>query len=512
MQFPRNKTTVCSGPSGSGKSSFAIDTVYTEGQRRYVESLSAYARQFLGRLQPPKVDHVHGLSPAICIEQKNTSKSPRSTVGTITEIYDYMRVLWARIGTPYCPKCKVPIGTQSADEIVERILGQGEGTRLLLLAPISPSGNETYEHLFHRERANGYARVRVDGMLHSLADPIAIDAKQQHDVELVVDRIVVRRAQASRLTDSVEQALAVGQGVVFAQLVDKEEQSHPPQADEGAVQRSPTANSSPGPKSAAHGGDFRFSQHRSCSRCGRSYDELTPHHFSFNTRLGWCVSCEGLGVQRGANPAAIVVHPTRSIADGAISGWGVLQAASKLYILLSALTDHLGFHLDSPWDKLTATQQLTFLQGCGDEWIAVSGLRFQWRGFFPTIHRATLASAAYRERLADLVTDVPCGTCAGSRLRADAAVVRLGDTTMHDLCLQPFDKALAWFQQLRLDSRQRKVAGELLHEITSRLRFLVDVGLDYLTLHRTAATLSGGESQRIQLASQIGTGLTGVLY
>jgi len=512
VEFPRNKTTVCSGPSGSGKSSFAIDTVYTEGQRRYVESLSSYARQFLGRLQPPKVDHVHGLSPAICIEQKNTGKSPRSTVGTITEIYDYMRVLWARIGTPYCPKCKVPIGTQSADEIVERILGQGEGTRLLLLAPISPSGNETYEHLFHRERANGYARARVDGILYSLDDTIAIDAKQQHEVELVIDRIVVRGAQASRLTDSVEQALAVGQGVIFAQLLDKEEQDRPPQPDEEAVQHSSTAISPPGPKSTTHDSVLRFSQHRSCSRCGRSYDELTPHHFSFNTRLGWCVSCEGLGVQRGANPAAIVVHPTRSIADGAISGWGVLQSGSKLYFLVSALAEHLGFHLDSPWDRLTATQQLTFLQGCGDDWIAVSGLRFQWRGFFPTIHRATLASAAYRERLADMVTDVPCGTCAGSRLRADAAAVRLGNNTLHDVCLQPLDKALAWFKQLRLDNRQRKIAGELLHEITSRLCFLVDVGLDYLTLHRTAATLSGGESQRIQLASQIGTGLTGVLY
>jgi len=509
VEFPRDKTTVCCGPSGSGKSSFAIDTVYAEGQRRYVESLSAYARQFLGRLQPPKVDHVHGLSPAICIEQKNTSRSPRSTVGTITEIYDYIRVLWARIGTPYCPKCKIPIGTQSADEIVERILGQGEGTRLLLLAPVSPSGNETYEHLFHRERANGYARVRVDGMLHSLDDPITIDAKQRQNVELVIDRIVVRRTQVSRLTDSVEQALAVGQGVIFAQLVEEEDHIR---GRQDAVQNARAVNARPGFRSPIRGRDLRFSQHRSCSRCGRSYDELTPHHFSFNTRLGWCESCEGLGVQRGANPAAIVIHPTRSIADGAIAGWDVFQAGSKLYSLVSALADHIGFGVETPWDKLTATQQLTFLQGCGDDWIAAPGLRIQWHGFFPTIHRATLASAAYRERLANMVTDVPCGTCAGSRLRPDAAAVRLGNTTMHDICLQPLDKALAWFKQLRLDARQRKVAGELLHEITSRLRFLVDVGLDYLTLHRTAATLSGGESQRIQLAAQIGTGLTGVLY
>ena len=455
-----------------------------------MESLSAYARQFLGRLQPPKVDHVHGLSPAICIEQKNTSKSPRSTIGTVTEIYDYMRVLWARVGTPYCPRCKVPIGTQSADEIVERILALGEGTRLLLLAPISPSGNESYEHLFRRERANGYARVRVDGVLHSLDQPIAIDSKQPHDVELVIDRLIVRRSQASRLSDSVEQALAVGRGVALTQLIDEEDHRRHRQ---GA-------------------GESRFSQHRSCNRCGLSYDELTPHHFSFNTRLGWCESCEGLGIQQGANPAAIIVHPTHSIADGAIAGWGVLEAGSKLHVLASGLANHLGFRIDTPWDKLAAPQQLAFLQGCGDDWIEVPGLRFQWRGFYPAIHRATLASAEYRQRLAELVTEVPCETCRGSRLRPDAAAVRLGGATLHEVGLQPLNKALTWFQALRLDPRERKVAGELLHEISSRLRFLVDVGLDYLTLHRTAATLSGGEAQRIQLASQIGTGLTGVLY
>jgi excinuclease ABC subunit A len=526
VEFPRGKTTVCCGPSGSGKSSFAIDTVYTEGQRRYVESLSSYARQFLGRLQPPKVDHVYGLSPAICIEQKNTSKSPRSTVGTVTEIYDYMRVLLARIGKPYCPKCKVPVGTQNADEIVEKILALGEGARLLLLAPVEPAGNETYEHLFRRERANGYARVRIDGALHVLDDSIAIDARQHHDVELVVDRVVVRRSQASRLADSVEQALAVGQGIVLARRVDLDDQTRECEGDSGP---SAPAERPLGLKSSARIAELRFSQHRSCTSCGRSFEELTPHHFSFNTRIGWCESCEGLGVQHGANPAAIVVHPTRSIVDGAIAGWGVLQGTSKLHVLASALAEHLGFDVNTPWDHLTPMQQLAFLQGCADEWIELrgrsepgaratyasgsyAGLRFQWRGFFPAIHRATLASPAYRERLAELVTDVPCEACAGSRLRPDAAAVRVGDETLHEICLRPLDKALAWFQKLRLDPRDRKIAGELLHEVTSRLRFLVDVGLDYLTLHRTTATLSGGEAQRIQLASQIGTGLTGVLY
>jgi len=498
VEFPHGQTTVCCGPSGSGKSSFAIDTVYTEGQRRYVESLSSYARQFLGRLQPPKVDHVHGLSPAICIEQKNTSKSPRSTVGTVTEIYDYMRILWARIGVPHCPKCKSPVGTQTSDQIVEQIMSLGEGARVLLLAPIAPAGNESHTHLLERERANGYLRARVDGVIRSLEEGVSLDPKQRHTVELVVDRIAVRSGVRSRIADSVEQALAVGAGFVTAQPVD----------DLG----SPTAR-----------GELRFSQHRSCSQCGTGYDELTPHHFSFNTRMGWCERCEGLGVQRGADPAAIVVRPTRSIVDGAIAGWGELAPRHALHRFASALANHLAFDAATPWDALTPIQQLALLQGCGEDWIEVEasdtnapdslrGVRFQWRGFFPAIHRATLASSAYRDRLAEYTADVPCESCRGSRLRGDAAAVQVGGRTLHDVCLQPLGRALAWLQQLKLDRRERKIAGELLHEVTSRLRFLVDVGLDYLHLHRTASTLSGGEAQRIQLASQIGTGLTGVLY
>jgi len=507
VEFPRDGITVCCGPSGSGKTSFAVDTVYTEGQRRYVESLSSYARQFLGRLQPPRVDHIEGLSPAICIEQKNTTRSPRSTVGTITEIYDYMRVLWARIGRPYCPKCKTPIGAQTADEIVERIMSLGVGTRLLLLAPIEPATNETYQQLFARELANGYARARIDGKLHPLGEPIDIDGRQRHRVELVVDRVVVRRAQRSRVTDSVEQALAVGRGTLFVQTIDE------PAGIESRV-----------------GDDLRLSQHRSCDRCGQSFEELTPHHFSFNTRLGWCDTCQGLGVQQGANPAAIVVHPTRSIADGAIAGWDSLQSASLLGRMVAALADRVGFALQTPWNKLTEPQQRAILHGCGDDWIEVvsesgdsitkspnhqiakSTMRFQWRGFFPAIARAARSSPHFRHKLAALAGEAPCETCGGSRLRPDATAVRVHDATLQDVCARPLGGALEWFKSLKLDARQRKIAGELLHEITSRLRFLVDVGLDYLTLQRSAATLSGGESQRIQLASQIGTGLTGVLY
>ncbi|MGD2109808.1 MAG: ATP-binding cassette domain-containing protein, partial [Phycisphaerae bacterium] len=505
VEMPRGKTTVCCGPSGSGKSSFAIDTVYTEGQRRYVESLSAYARQFLSRLQPPRVDHVSGLSPAICIEQKAASKSPRSTVGTITEIYDYMRVLWARIGRPYCPSCKVPITSQTSDEIVEKVMTFGEGQRVLLLAPVEPASQETYEHLFQRERKNGYARVRIDGTVCSLDEPITIDGRRRHTVELVVDRIVVRKKQTARLTDSVEQALSVGEGVMIAQSVGESRQTK--------VR------------------EVRFSQHHSCEDCGRSYEELTPHHFSFNSRLGWCPTCEGLGTQRGASPAAIVTHPTRSIIDGAIGGWGVVAPDSSLYTLLRALADHIGFDLNRPWNDLTEPQRLTVLHGCGDEWIdaarfrkrrgesassesggGFAGVRFKWRGFFPAIDRATRASWQYRKRLEELVTDVPCDACLGGRLRTESAAVRVGNATIHEVCLWPLSKSLHWFDSLKLSPRERTISGELLHEITSRLRFLVEVGLDYVTLHRTASTLSGGESQRIQLASQIGTGLTGVLY
>jgi excinuclease ABC subunit A len=495
VDFPRERMTVCCGPSGSGKSSFAVDTVYTEGQRRYVESLSSYARQFLGRLQPPKVDHVHGLSPAICIEQKNTSRSPRSTVGTVTEIQDYMRVLWARIGKPHCPKCRTPIAALTADEIVARLLDAGEGTKYLLLAPVQRSAKEGFAALLQRERANGYSRVRINGRVQNLDDAAMLKPKSSHRVEIVVDRVTARKSQASRLTDSVEQALVVGQGVVSVQRV----------ADDGE----PIVN-----------GEARFSKHRACARCGTKYEELTPHNFSFNTRLGWCESCEGLGVQQGANPAAIVVGPTRSIVDGAIAGWGSPPPESKLFALASALAEHLGLDLHLPWNQWPASRQLAFLQGTGEQWISPTGdttalprgLRFQWRGFFPAITRATLSSAAYRDRLADMVTDVPCQACGGSRLRSDAAAVRVAGKTMLDLVVEPLGTALGWFGSLRLDAREKKIAGELLHEITSRLSFLVDVGLDYLTLQRAAATLSGGEAQRIQLASQIGTGLTGVLY
>ena len=548
VEFPRGAMTVCCGPSGSGKSSFAVDTVYAEGQRRYVESLSAYARQFLSRMQPPRVEKITGLSPAICIEQKNTTRSPRSTVGTITEIYDYMRVLWARLGVPHCPRCRTPIGTQTSDEIVERLLALGEGTRVLLLAPVTPTGQETYEQLLTRERANGYLRARIDGTLHEIAAPIELDRRREHRVEIVVDRVVVHRAKRGRLAESVEQALAMGNGILIAAVVGESRvgTAHLSAATDPGVEKSKnrkietTRAAGFSPRDGANerqqgdnGVDLRFSQHHSCQICGTAYEELSPHHFTFNSRLGWCEACEGLGVQQGAAPSAIILHPTRSILEGALAGWENVILGSKLHTLILALSDHIGLDPNRAWNQLTEPQRLAIMHGCGDAWITVyfgqqrgtadsslrgsvapwlRGFRFQWHGFFPAIARATRSSWQYRQRLEHMAAEVSCDTCAGSRLRPESATARFSDATIHEICLKPLDQALAWFSAFKLSARERKVAGELLHEITSRLRFLVDVGLNYVSLHRSAATLSGGEAQRIQLAAQIGTGLTGVLY
>ncbi|HEY3245977.1 MAG TPA: ATP-binding cassette domain-containing protein [Phycisphaerae bacterium] len=497
VSIPREKTTVCCGPSGSGKSSFALDTVYTEGQRRYVESLSAYARQFLGQLQKPKVDHVYGLSPAISIEQKAASKSPRSTVGTVTEIYDYLRVLWARIGTPYCPTCRVPVGSTTSDEMVERILALGEGMKALLLAPIERAGSETYAELLARERANGYLRVRIDGELRDLDQQVAIDHRRRHEVDIVVDRISVKRSAAGRIADSVEQCLSVGNGVMKVTL-----------ADQSASK------------------ELRFSQLHSCSQCGTSYEELTPHHFSFNSRLGWCETCEGLGMQRGAGMATVIQRPGAALLDGAVAGWDQVRADSPLGKLMTLTAARLGIDPHAPWHTLPERAKVAFLHGTsagetpapqhGDNWIEAGsvapGLRVRWNGYFPAVDRATRVSWQFRQRLEDLVTDVPCQACDGSRLKREPRCARIDERTLPEVCALPLNEALGFFKALKLDARRKRIAGELLHEVRARLTFLVDVGLEYLTLERSAPTLSGGESQRIRLASQIGSGLTGVLY
>ncbi|MGD8453026.1 MAG: excinuclease ABC subunit UvrA [Phycisphaerae bacterium] len=533
VSFPRDRLTVCTGVSGSGKTSFAIDTVFIEGYRRYVESLSAYARQFLGQMGKPRVEHVAGLSPAICIEQKAASKSPRSTVGTITEIYDYMRVLWARVGTPHCVRCHVPIGSQTVDEMVGRIMALDAGTPIILLAPVSLGDGETYATLFTRLKNSGYTRVRVDGEIQLTAGATTLDARRRHRVEVVIDRTVVRARSRGRITEGVEHALALAGGVMtlLVEAFETVEEEPPPEdsaaADvEAAPPAAPRVRHSPAR-------EFMFSQKLACPQCGTSYEELSPHHYSFNSQLGWCETCEGLGVQRGAPVAAIIAHPTHSLFDGAIAGWGPIDRQSPFGRTLLALCHHLGVKPSTPLRSWTAAQKRVLLYGTAATgrggWLdgkdVFAGVRFQWCGFVPAIDAATRNSWLFRHRLHNVVTDIPCVACHGGRLRPDASAVRLGGPaspddsrtngtgrTIVEVCEMPLRDAAEFFRTLKFDTRQRQIAGEVLKEIRDRLQFLLDVGLEYLNLHRAAPTLSGGEAQRIRLASQIGSGLSGVLY
>src|SRR5262249_49695517 len=399
VDIPRNKMTVCSGPSGSGKSSLAIDTLYAEGQRRYVESLSSYARQFLAPLQKPKVERITGLSPAISIEQKTTSKSPRSTVGTVTEIYDSLRILFARLGHPFCPKCGVPIGTQTADEIVEKVLHLPEGTRVFIMAPIERRDGERYETLWDDLRASGFARVRVDGQSISLDDPPKLSHRRKHKVEVVVDRAVVRRATRSRLADSIESAVDLGKGVVHSARV-------------GDEAREPSWSVD------------RFSQHRVCDKCSRSFDELAPHHFSFNSPLGWCPVCQGLGVQQGANPAVLVPDGRLSLREGAVAVWPDFQAIPLFASMIEALCRAEGVNRDTPFDDLDGRSRRIILHGAGESWYNIGPLvrdsdgsgkhfsqdefSFQYKGLFPALEEAGRVSFFYRYKLQGMVDEVPC--------------------------------------------------------------------------------------------------------
>jgi excinuclease ABC subunit A len=494
-RLPREAMSVFCGPSGSGKSSLALDTIYAEGQRRYVESLSSYARQFLGQVQKPKVEHVSGLSPAISIEQKTTSKSPRSTVGTVTEVYDYLRVLYARLGQIHCPACRLPVGTQTADEIIDKVMNLAEGTRLYLLAPVERRGQERFEAIWDEIRRAGFTRIRVDGQSHNLDAPPAIDHRRKHKVEVIVDRIAVKANQRTRIADAVEVALSLGRGIMHIAHVEQDRAETDWRVD-------------------------RYSQHLACEQCGRSFEPLNPHHFSFNSPLGWCPTCEGLGVQRGANANLLLSDPKLSLRDGAISAWPRLDENLEFARFADAIARFLGISLDTPFSDLDAGVQRSLLHGTGETWIDLNerksrglpGPRFQYKGLFPALDEASRISPAYRQRLDHLVSEIPCTVCAGSRLRDDAAAMRFDGLTLGEVCGMPLSDLLSRFQNLALTAAQRQVAGELLREISNRVQFLVDVGLDYLTLSRAAPTLSGGEAQRIRLASQIGSGLTGVLY
>ena len=499
VEVPRDAMTVFCGPSGSGKSSLAMDTIYAEGQRRYVESLSSYARQFIGQVQKPHVERIEGLSPAVALEQKNLGHSPRSTVGTVTEIYDYLRVLLARLGTMHCPECLDPIGTQTPDQIVDKVMALPEGTRALLLAPIEVHAGEASRDTWQSLRSSGYQRVRIDGSTVSLDDAPALDPRKRQSVQVVVDRIVIQPSDRSRISDSVEQALSLGVGVLELAIADADREE---------------------PSWAL----IRHSQHLVCGSCGRSFNELTPHHFSFNTGVGWCPQCEGLGTQTGTNPAALVTSPTKTLLEGAALLWpNVDQSVSQW--MLRALARQTGLRIDVPFEQLSVTERRTLFRGTGPRWIEVREsdtkknststtvvFRFQYKGFYPALDEASRLTPGLRGKLDQFTAEIDCAACDGSRLRDDAAAVRFRGKTVADLVHMPLARLEEELNNWTLERREKKIAGELIREIKSRVGFLVDVGLEYLTLHRGAATLSGGEAQRIRLAAQLGSGLCGVLY
>ena len=492
LDVERDKMTVFCGPSGSGKSSMAMDTIYAEGQRRYVESLSSYARQFVNQLEKPRVDQIEGLSPAIAIEQKNLGSTPRSTVGTVTEIYDYLRILMARLGTPYCPDCDKPVGTQTADDVVDKILAYEEGTRLLLMAPVTPESGQSYEQLWDDIKANGYQRVRIDKETYEVDSLPALNPRGSHQVEIVVDRAVVKSSARSRIADSIEVALSLGVGVCHV----AECQEEVPETFWNVV---------------------RHSQHLACHCCGRSFETLGPHNFSFNSQLGWCTDCEGIGTQNGADPKVIIDDPELTIKAGAISIWPSLKSKMSA-AMLKAWTTGTGIPDNKPFSQLDARQRRMVFFGTGNRWFEVKDksdnvqFSFQFKGLYPTMEEASRRSANLRSRLQSLIGEVECGACGGSRLREDAAAVRFRVLTIDGLCRLPMEELARTIGKWKLDKREKKIAGELLREIQNRVSFLTDVGLNYLTLNRTSGSLSNGEAQRIRLASQLGSRLCGVLY
>jgi excinuclease ABC subunit A len=509
VKIPRDEFTVCCGPSGSGKSSLAMDTIYAEGQRRYVESLSSYARQFVGQLQKPRVGSIEGLSPAIAIEQRTTGHSPRSTVGTVTEIYDYFRILMSRLGKMYCPECDLPVGTQSVDEVIDAILAEPEGTKLYLMAPVEVVTGQKYEELWQTLKTSGFVRARVDNQTFELDSPPTVDRRRKHKVEVIVDRVTVRRDARGRLAESIESALSLGHGVMHTAVVDS---SVPENRWETKV----------------------YSQHRVCSKCGRSFEALSPHHFSFNNSLGWCGACEGLGTEVGANPASLMRSTQLTLAEGAVLAWpGVKQPLFAA--MLAALSAHTGLPIDVPFENLSPRHRRIVMYGTGEEWIKVeargqkpevrsknslasdlspltSSFQFQYKGLYPALEEASRVSPRLRAALDHLVDEIECSQCGGSRLRDTPSAVRFQGRTIGEYCRLPLGRLIDEVQSWDLTASEKKVAGELVREISNRLKFLNEVGLEYLTIGRSAPTLSGGESQRIRLASQVGSGLCGVLY
>ncbi|GAB6066824.1 excinuclease ABC subunit UvrA [Methylothermus subterraneus] len=487
LDLPRNKLIVITGLSGSGKSSLAFDTLYAEGQRRYVESLSAYARQFLSVMEKPDVDHIEGLSPAISIEQKSTSHNPRSTVGTITEIYDYLRLLYARAGTPRCPDHGLSLEAQTVSQMVDAILAQESDSRWMLLAPVVRGRKGEHAKLLAELKGQGFIRARIDGEVYELDDPPKLDLRKKHTIEVVVDRFRVRPDLAQRLAESLETALKLAGGIVTAVAID----------DPGKT--------------------LTFSDQYACPECGYALEELEPRLFSFNNPKGACPGCDGLGVKHYFDPAKVVQHPHLSLADGAIRGWDRRNA--YYYALIRSLADHYGFDPEAPFAELPPRIQEVILYGSGSEAIALryfgGGLRRQpFEGVLPNLERRyrEAESSTVREELAKYLSAKPCPECGGARLNRAARHVFVADKSLPELTRLPVRECLEFFERLTLPGWRGQIAAKIVQEIQARLKFLVNVGLDYLSLDRSADTLSGGEAQRIRLASQIGAGLVGVMY
>ena len=497
LELPRDSLIVFTGLSGSGKSSLAFDTIFAEGQRRYVESLSSYARQFLGQMDKPDVDFIEGLSPAVSIDQKSTSRNPRSTVGTITEVYDYLRLLFARAGEPHCPVCGFPISRQTPQQIVDRVLAMEEGTRFQVLAPVVRGRKGEYVDLFADLQSKGFARARVDGVVYPLTEPPKLKKQEKHTIEVVVDRLSVKASAKQRMTDSIETALKLASGIVVLDFVDL------PENDEHR--------------------ERKFSEHLACpNEHPLAIEDLEPRAFSFNAPYGACPECTGLGTKKEVDPELIVPDPERTLREGAIQPWSGGQTLEYFLRLLEALGRREGFDIDTPWRKLPQRAQKAILYGSEDQVHVRYRNRYgrersYYTGFEGVVqwierrHQDTESDWS-RDRYEGYMRDVPCPACAGARLKPEILAVTIAGRNIADVCAMSVGECYEFIETLELNDRQRMIAERVLKEINARLRFLVDVGLDYLSLDRPAGTLSGGEAQRIRLATQIGSGLVGVLY
>jgi excinuclease ABC subunit A len=497
LDLPRDALIVFTGLSGSGKSSLAFDTIFAEGQRRYVESLSAYARHFLGQMDKPDVDFIEGLSPAVSIDQKSTSRNPRSTVGTVTEVWDYLRLLWARIGTPHCPVCGCPISRQTPQQIVDRVLELDEGARFQVLAPVVRGRKGEYAELFRELQTKGFSRARVDGQVVALTEPPTLKKYEKHDIEVVVDRLSVKESAKRRLTDSVETALGLSGGLVILDFVDLDEKD-------------------------AHR-ERRYSERLACPNDHPlGIEELEPRSFSFNSPYGACPTCTGLGTRLEADPELIVPDPTKTLAQGAVAPWSGAHGRDYFGRVLEALGDDLGFNVHTPWERLSAKAQKAVLNGhptqvhvrYKNRYGRVRSYWTDFEGAIPYVERrhSEAESDTSRDRYEGFMREVPCPACDGTRLKPESLAVTVHGKSISEVASLPIGDCADWLRALKLTAREQQIALRVLKEINERLRFLVDVGLHYLSLDRAAATLAGGEAQRIRLATQIGSGLVGVLY